>query len=427
MGPEHFPRKSPPGPTGSRFEHWGTLRHSDEGRRLAAVVLTRLLLTEAPPAAVAAHLSAALAALAKPAGGVRPVAVGSVLRRIVTKAVCKAFAPELRDAAGPRQFAIGRPGGIEILFKAMGVLAEMRPRAAFVKLDFENAFNATDRVAVQRAVDARLPALSRVAQTLLPPSTFHYWHGEAPDAETVQAERGVDQGCPLSPALFAIAIAAFLEELRGAAPGAAVFAYLDDVYLVVAPEHAVAACDAAEALAAPLGLRLNRGKCAVWAPQADTALPEIRGIPRAASLTCLGATLPYTPVGLAGRRDLAGGPPTSRPPPPRARSSPPTSRGSAPTASPSTQPWCSTGCAPKGPSPTTCAAPWSPRGGAPRGTPRSAASGRASSAAPAAPTSGRSSSCASRPAEAACPRRNSGGRRRSLARGSSALRRSPKP
>ena len=35
-----FPRLAGPGPAGSRFEHWGTLRGHKEGLRAAGVVLT---------------------------------------------------------------------------------------------------------------------------------------------------------------------------------------------------------------------------------------------------------------------------------------------------------------------------------------------------------------------------------------------------
>ena len=50
----HFPKRSGCGPTDSRFEHWATLKHDDDGMALAAKVLVRLLLGEAPTDAVAA-------------------------------------------------------------------------------------------------------------------------------------------------------------------------------------------------------------------------------------------------------------------------------------------------------------------------------------------------------------------------------------
>ena len=225
-------------------------------------MLTRLLLNEAPAPAVAAHLGAALAALPKPSGGVRPIAVGSVLRRLAAKAVCKAFSDELRAAAGPSQYTTGRAGGIEILFKALSGLAEARPRAAFLKLDFTDAYNATERGPIQAAMGARLPRLSRVAATLLPTTTYHYWLGEGANAHVVRAERGVDQGCPLSPALFAIALAPVLTSLqvglRLLDPAAAVYSYLDDVYIVVDAPQAASALNLVETLTRPLGLQLNR-------------------------------------------------------------------------------------------------------------------------------------------------------------------------
>ena len=77
-----------------------TIRGSDEGVRLAAELLVRLIEGTAPPAVVAAHLSAQVAGhptLNHPEG-VRRLAIGSVLRRIALKAVCLAFSDVLRDA-----------------------------------------------------------------------------------------------------------------------------------------------------------------------------------------------------------------------------------------------------------------------------------------------------------------------------------------
>ena len=61
-----LPRRSGPGPSGSRFEHCMTIRGSDEGVRLAAELLVRLIEGKAPPAVVAAHLPAQLAGHPKP-------------------------------------------------------------------------------------------------------------------------------------------------------------------------------------------------------------------------------------------------------------------------------------------------------------------------------------------------------------------------
>ena len=79
-----LPCRSGPGPTSSRFEHWVTLRYSAEGLELAAELLVLLIEGRAPAVIVAAHLSAQAEGHPKPNDpeGVRPLAIGSVSRRI---------------------------------------------------------------------------------------------------------------------------------------------------------------------------------------------------------------------------------------------------------------------------------------------------------------------------------------------------------
>ena len=289
----HGRRKSGTGPNDARYEHWFPLASTDRGLTAAGVVLTRLLLSEAPAEAVHANLSATVHARAKPDGGRRPIACGGVMRRLAAKAVCHAFKDELADACGPQQFAVGRSGGVEKVHKTLEVLAELRPTAAFLKLDFRNAFNSVKRSAVLRAVQKRKPELSRVATTLLPKTTHHWWYDKQGGAKQIEAECGVDQGCPLSPALFAMAmadpLATLTAQLREVDPQVQVLSYLDDVYVVTTTENATEALSAAAKCFAPLGLELNRSKTEAWSPKPDADLPE--GVRRPATLVCLGSTL----------------------------------------------------------------------------------------------------------------------------------------
>jgi len=272
----------------------------------AGELCVRFLSAEAPPDFVAFHLCAALHAIPKPAGGVRPIACGSMLRRIAAKAVTRAFGDELRKAAGPLQYAIGRPGGLEVLFKALEAQAELYPDACFVKLDFRNAFNSVERAAVLQALRLQCPELLRVGATLLPMETTHPWYGDT-DVCRVKSERGADQGCPLSPAMFSMAIAPLLDSLLGTVRArdehAWVGSYLDDIYLVLPKGDIHAAVAAARALFGAAGLHLQPGKTRVWTPRAETDVPGTfrlgeeeparDALPRVRSLPCLGGTLPY--------------------------------------------------------------------------------------------------------------------------------------
>ena len=135
-----LPRRSGPGPTGSRFQHWMTLRDSNESIGLAAEFVIRLIEWRAPPEIIDANLSAQLAGHPEPNGpdGMRLLVIGGVLRRIALKAVWFAFSGDLRDASGPMQFAIARPGGPELMHKFPLSWVRLRPGAIVLKLDFRN-------------------------------------------------------------------------------------------------------------------------------------------------------------------------------------------------------------------------------------------------------------------------------------------------
>merc|ERR1711965_740477 len=186
---------------------------------------------------------------------------------------------------GPHQFAVGRAGGAEIMQKAVAVAAEHRPGAVTVKYDVKNAYNSLTREA----------ARDGLAQGV----TTHWWVDAVGEACPVRAERGVDQGCPLSPALFALAVAPALARvaaaLRELDPGALVFAYLDDVVIHVDAQHAGTASALLAAEFGPLGLILHADKTAVWSPNAAVRqdLPASLRDRWAFHLPVLGSAIPF--------------------------------------------------------------------------------------------------------------------------------------
>ena len=69
-------------------------------------------------------------------------------------------------------------------------------------------------VILKREIFSRCPHLSSIAPTILADEPLHWWFGEHAVAAAIHAQRGVDQGCPFSPALFATLIAGALERVR---------------------------------------------------------------------------------------------------------------------------------------------------------------------------------------------------------------------
>ena len=89
------PKRSGPGPNGSRFEHWQTLLDDAGALEANARVAVLLLLGGLPDSYTTANLGARLLALRKKNGRIRPVACGSVVRRLAAKAACAVFQEEI--------------------------------------------------------------------------------------------------------------------------------------------------------------------------------------------------------------------------------------------------------------------------------------------------------------------------------------------
>ena len=157
-------------------------------------------------------------------------------------------------------------------------MADIRPGLVWVSLDCNNAFNTLQRSRVLDAVAARVPNLKAYAQFSLARRS-RYWFQTA-DGEFVElaAEEGVDQGAPLSPALFSLGLAAPLARLetrlrdlarsRGLDPEEVlVIAYLDDLLLSLPPELVQEGLTLAQEELGTVGLTLNEAKTNAWAPQ----------------------------------------------------------------------------------------------------------------------------------------------------------------
>ena len=91
--------------------------------------------------------SAPLTPLLKPDNGIRPIAVGAIWRRLVSKVAMKKVGKEVKYL-GDFQFGVGIPNGVEaVLHSANRFLDSFHDDGslAMLTVDFSNAFNAIDR------------------------------------------------------------------------------------------------------------------------------------------------------------------------------------------------------------------------------------------------------------------------------------------
>jgi hypothetical protein len=265
---------------------------AESGRRLltSLTALTNLVLGGlVPKCGRDALFGASLCALRKKDGGLRPIAVGSVYRRLAgrigAKHISTILGPELR----PTQLGVGTPLGCEAAVHAVreyinadATNSADSPRV-LVKIDVRNAFNTIRRDVILTRIQERCPELYPMAyQAYHLPSPLHI--GD----QTILSSSGVQQGDPLGPAAFALGVDACARSVQSPLN----IWYLDDA-TIAGPADVVQADLKSLAKALPkLGLQLNTAKCEVTiindVPQSArdaavhgirSALPEIKETP----------------------------------------------------------------------------------------------------------------------------------------------------
>eukprot|EP00969_Alexandrium_andersonii_P308687 13643944-Alexandrium_andersonii.AAC.1 len=123
---------------------------------------------------------------------------------------------------------------------------------------------------VLRAVERRCPELVDLFACWYERSTTHVVAGTGGAARLATQTDGLDQGCPLSPAFFAIGeadqLVALQGWLRGLGGRCRVWAHLDDVYFSCPKQSLDVALAKLGEIFGPAGLELNNAKTRVWCP-----------------------------------------------------------------------------------------------------------------------------------------------------------------
>ena len=268
-----LPRFSAHGLDLSRFEHIRDLQRHDAAGFAAFFRLAQRLVAGGDGCSSALRTllgSARLVAFAKPAGGVRPIAVGSVWRRVIARAVASQCRARWAEALRPVQFGVGVRGGTEAMVHGVRSLLQEHPEWCVAATDCRNTYNAVSgRAGVLRAVQEFDPALLPFVRFFCDePARLRY--AASAGVARLLSRSGVQQGDPLASALFSMAIQPALLEIQatavGAAAGAVVVAQIDDVYLVGPSAWVEESYAALQIAYARVGLRLRHAKGALYCP-----------------------------------------------------------------------------------------------------------------------------------------------------------------
>jgi hypothetical protein len=156
--------------------------------------------------------SAPLTPLLKPDNGIRPIAVGTIWRRLVSKVAMKGVGKEMTNYLNDFQFGVGVSGGAEaVLHSANRVLNACHSDGslAMLTVDFSNAFNLVDRTKLLREVRSRCPSISLWVEFLYGQASRLYVGDEY-----IWSTTGVQQGDPLGPLLFALVLHPLVHKIR---------------------------------------------------------------------------------------------------------------------------------------------------------------------------------------------------------------------
>jgi hypothetical protein len=158
------PSLSAGGPSGLLCEHYRDVLTEDPAAFAAFHVVCSLVARgQMPPRVRAALSSCRLLAVAKPINGqpdgVRPLAVGEVLHRLVARAVGLQLWDRFQQHFAPLQYGVATPGGCEAIVAGIRAYIEQEPQSLVLQVDLADAFNEVDCVVMFEELWDHFPKL----------------------------------------------------------------------------------------------------------------------------------------------------------------------------------------------------------------------------------------------------------------------------
>ena len=139
----------------------------------------------------------------------RPIAIGNCLRRLASKLINTYVSRFFKTHFLPNQFGAGAKCGTEFVIHSTRSFIQNNPEAVILKIDFANAFISIDRSwLLSEANRLKLPGLKFISSAYDRSSSLFY------NDIIIPSQMGVQQGDPLGPFLFCLAIQSIIRSLK---------------------------------------------------------------------------------------------------------------------------------------------------------------------------------------------------------------------
>ena len=280
-----FPPMSAAGPSGLKPSHLkDVLRYTTAAQQTHFLetlkrFVVKALRGELSPNVRTYLCSARLIPFAKPDGGIRPIAVGEVLRRLVAKVALKLSIQKAVAYLAPLQQGVGVKGAAENIVRYIRLATQkLNSDDVCLQVDITNAFNTVHRDHMLQEVASNFPDIYQWS--------FYCYSTPSDlicDTHVLKSASGVQQGDTLGPLLFAIALQPIIQSVAAISPTIRQRWFADDGSIVGPFEQIERAIPALTEKLTPIGLQLNRSK-SVWWSFSTKSLPDTLGGLRRQSL-----------------------------------------------------------------------------------------------------------------------------------------------
>jgi hypothetical protein len=259
---QSFPKGSGNSRSGWRVLHFIELFEYQSFVEYFTEFINRFLSTQVPYELASILVSGTLVPILKKDGGIRPIVVGEVFRRLISKLCVSAVSHDVTEYLEPLQLGVGVQGGCEAVLHSFNRSirnSELDHDSILSLVDFKNAFNEVNRDYFLQEVKSKFPRIY--------PWVAFCYSIEAPlffEDHIIYASTGVQQGDPLGPLLFSLVLHPLLLELKSKF-SLQVGAILDDVTFLGSPNNTLLALNYIGVEGPKRGLLLSP-KTTLWSP-----------------------------------------------------------------------------------------------------------------------------------------------------------------